>query len=68
MTDLTLLRPIEVHKKWGIPRDRLYRAIHDGELVALNFGCNKKPSYLIQIVDLQAWLESLKVQPRTGQQ
>lgn len=67
MTDLTLLRPIEAHKKWGIPRDRLYKAIHDGELVAMNFGSRQKPSYLIQVSDLQAWLDSLKTRT-AGQQ
>lgn len=66
MTDqLTLLRPIEAHKRFRIPRDRLYRAIKTGELPTLNFGTQKRPSYLIAVSDLLNWLSSLKVRSTT---
>lgn len=57
---LTLLRPMEVHQKFGIPRDRLYKAIHTGELRTLNLGTKSKPSFMIAYDDLTAWLNNLK--------
>lgn len=53
-----LFRPIEIHRKFGIPRDRLYAAIHAGEIRYINLGTKNRPSYLIAEADLYAWLTS----------
>lgn len=60
MTQPNLLRPIEIHRRYGIPRDRIYTAIHTGELPAVDFGTKNKHSFLIALIDLEAWLHKLK--------
>ncbi len=52
-----LYRPIEAHRKLGIPRDRLYAAIHDGEIRFFNLGTPHRPSYLIAESYIKEWLE-----------
>jgi excisionase family DNA binding protein len=54
-----LLRPSQVRKRYNIPRDRLYQAIRDMELPAVDVGSCRRPSYLIRIADLEAWLQRL---------
>ncbi|CAM3482723.1 hypothetical protein DESA109040_14215 [Deinococcus saxicola] len=53
-------RPMEIHQEFGIPRDRIYTAINTGELKAANFGTERKRSFFVALVDLDAWITQLK--------
>lgn len=51
-------KPIALHRKFGIPRDRLYKAIREKELRTINLGTPQRPSYFIYQSEFQRWLES----------
>lgn len=63
-----LLRPMQVHRDWGIPKARLYEALTSGELPASDIsrpprpGQERKPVWLIDPADLEAWLKGLQLQ------
>ena len=59
-TDRKMLRPSCVVKQYSLPRDRVYSAIHSGELPAYNAGSPKKAAFLVRVADIESWLETLR--------
>lgn len=55
-----MLRPSQVVKRYSLPRDRIYAAIHARELPAYDVGSPRRPAFLIRATDVEAWLESLR--------
>ena len=56
-----LLRPSQARERFNLPRDRLYKAINTGELPAVDVGSPARPSFLLRVSDIEAWLEGLTV-------
>lgn len=54
-----MLKPGKIAQVYGLPRDRVYTAIHTGELKALDVGTPVRAAFLCRIPDIEAWLESL---------
>lgn len=54
-----VMRVAQARRIYGIPRDRLYRAIRTKELPAGNFGTEHKPSYFLFRQDIEDWLRGL---------
>lgn len=56
-----MLRPSQIVKEYSLPRDRVYKAITSGELPAYDAGSAKRPAYLVRILHIEDWLETLRV-------
>lgn len=54
-----MLRLSQIRKKYNIPRDRLYQAVNNRELPAVDVGSCRRASYLVRITDVEAWLQKL---------
>lgn len=67
MSQPQYLRVNAARVEYGLPRDRLYAAIAEGELPTINVGTAKKASYLIKRAELEAWIERLLFRPRGRQ-
>ena len=55
-----MLRPSQVVKRYSLPRDRVYKAIQTKELPSYDAGSPKRPAFLIRVIDVETWLESLR--------
>ncbi|WP_231557287.1 hypothetical protein [Deinococcus sp. YIM 77859] len=58
-----MLSPQALWKRYGLPRDLIYRAIGEGELPAYNTARRGRPRYLVALPDFLTWRESLRVAP-----
>lgn len=56
-----LLRPKDVHERYGIGKNEVYEAIHSGQLKAFRPDGTKR-GYWIKPPDLAEWLEKRMVQ------
>ncbi|WP_040383035.1 hypothetical protein [Deinococcus apachensis] len=56
-----MLTPQALWKRYGLPRDLIYTAIHAGELPAYNAARQGKPRFLIAVSDFLTWRETLRV-------
>lgn len=56
-----MLTPQALWKRYGLPRDLIYTAIHAEELPAYNAARRGKPRFLVAVPDFLAWRETLRV-------
>jgi excisionase family DNA binding protein len=56
-----LLTPGALWKRYGVPRDLIYTAIHDGSLKAYEMGSPRKSRFMVSPEDFEAWLETRRV-------
>ena len=55
-----MLRPSQAVKRYGLPRDRVYKAIQSKELPAYDAGSPRRPQFLLDVGELEAWIKSLR--------
>lgn len=56
-----MLTPVQLWKRYGLPRDLIYAAIQEEDLPAYNTARQGKPRYLVSIADFLTWRETLRV-------
>lgn len=56
-----MLTPLALWKRYGLPRDLIYEAIHTEDLPAYNAGRGDKPRFLVAVSDFLTWRETLRV-------
>ena len=56
-----MLTPVQLWKRYGLPRDLIYAAIQEEDLPAYNTAWQGKPRYLVSVTDFLTWRETLRV-------
>ncbi|GAA5438151.1 hypothetical protein [Deinococcus aquaticus] len=56
-----LYTPAQLLKRSRLPRDFVYTALKNGELIAYNTGRQSRPRYHVRWADFLAWRETLRV-------
>ncbi|WP_288404663.1 hypothetical protein [uncultured Deinococcus sp.] len=56
-----MLTPVQLWKRYGLPRDLIYAAIQEEDLPAYNTARQGKPRYLVSVTDFLTWRETLRV-------